>query len=97
MFRFSVVIRLKVLVADGRPTPFRLALVPVGYSASRTLSASILAFDLPVRCLPEFPLFRFKIVPRAENFLTFAQIVLSAGGRRTGKRSCQASCFQQRF
>jgi hypothetical protein len=49
-------------VADGRPTPFRLALVPVGCSASRSLAASMLASDHPVRLLPEFPLFRFKVV-----------------------------------
>ena len=85
MFRSSLVIRLKV--ADGKPTPFRLALVPVGCSASRTLTASILACDLPVRCLSEFPLFRFKVVPWAKNFLTFTQIVLSAGGRHSGKGS----------
>ena len=89
MFRSSLIIQSKV--ADGRPTPFRLALVPAGCSASCTLTASILASDLPVQRLPEFPLFRFKVVPWAENFLTFAQIVLSTGGRRSGKRSANLS------
>ena len=89
MFRSSLVVPLKV--ADGRPTPFCLGLVPVGCSANRCLAASMLASDRPVQLLPEFPLFRFKVVTFRENFLTFNQIVSSTGGCRSGNRSLNVS------
>ena len=66
MIRSSLVILLNV--ADSRPIPFRLALVPVECSVSRCLPASMLPSDLPVRLPPELPLFLFKDACRVGEF-----------------------------
>ena len=88
--RSNLVILLNV--ACGKPNPFRLTLVPIGCSKSCCLTVSMLISDRPER-LPEFPLFpfRFRLVPCTSNLRTFAEMVVIAGSRLSGKHSPEAT------
>ena len=78
-------------VAEGNLAPFCLALVSLGCSKICCLTAAMFSSDRPVRLLSEFLLLRLRLVPCSWYFLTFAQMVLAAGGSRSGKRSLKVS------
>ena len=56
-----------------------------GLFSSCSLTAWIFSSDLPVFLLPEFPLFRFKLVPCSRYLLTLRQTLDEDGGLRPGK------------